>query len=157
MITTVKRGRPRRYDYDEMGGQLYDALAALPAEAECDHGIRGMDIYEIQELLAAPAIQCHATIRHLRLLFGSDDEVGLPCHSCHGRRHLYHLTASLEMADAWVQTRLKAQMSQLDTMIAFWQAMARAHDASTVDGQMARLNIMTFSEARSRLELMVSG
>jgi hypothetical protein len=140
--------RPR-YDIAALAGQLYDKLAGCPVV--CEHGVRGLDIHAISAELDVPTHVVSRIIRFQRLVF-ADDEINIPYHVC-GRHRVYHLSASLAAGERWLTIRLRGELAHLAITIAWWQSMVNAHPDSTVDGQLARINLLSYQEIESRVRM----
>lgn len=138
-----------RYDTAALAGRLYDTLAGCPIA--CSHGIRGMDIHEICAHLDVPVQIARRVLRFQRLLF-ADDEINIPYHVC-GKRRVYHLSASVDAGDRWMTIRLRNELAQLGVIIAWWQSMANAHPDTSVDGQLARINLLSYQEIETRVRM----
>jgi hypothetical protein len=119
----------RRYDYEDLAGQLF-----LILEAEPD----GMDKRQIAAKLSVPVRVVVKIIRKLRLILGAGDSINVPWRA-DGRRRVYFLAGQVDLGQQWQGARIAKKLADLEIDLAWWRSMVEATDGRTLDGKRARL------------------
>lgn len=148
-----RQGRPPRWDVVTLSGQLYDLLAN--ATVACEHDVLGYEAAEACERLHVPKHIFHKIVREQRLIFGGDDEIGLPIHRC-GNRHIYHLSGRIEGGQGWMGRRLKGLIAQQEVNVAWWRSMVKAYAHDEVRRTYAESILRSSSRLLEDMQLMLA-
>ena len=119
----------RRYDLEDLAGQLFTLLASKPD---------GLDIHEIADELDIPRRKSETVIRCLRLLLGGGDSINVPWRA-EGKRRIYFLAGQVEQGQAWQGFRVATKISQIKVDLAWWRSMVAATDGRTREGRLSRM------------------
>lgn len=138
--------KPRKYNIPDLAGSMFDLLQEAPVA--CVHDVRGYDIHELSSKLDIPEPAASKVIRCQRIIFGGDDEIGIPYHVC-GRRRIYHLAGRIEEGDRWNQIRMRTELKNVEVSIAWWESMAVNHPGA------ADHMLVAYNGIKHRLEIML--